>query len=702
MGNSVELPACRPRGSRPSSRLARLVFAACLGVAVVLASGLAAATPTPPPTLTLTAAPVLGPGSPLPEGWSSYAVWLQNPGAVEANGELLLEVRTPYSQELSHRVSAPFTLAPGARVTLELPTHGYTSAPADVTLKAVGEDGTVLATASLPEPKPTDPLLVDLSTPSRIAPGVRATSLLLQNQAGGVRVANTLVSSPSVDPVTGDLVLPRWAAGYAPASLVVTSGKRLASLGRRELAALTDWVLAGGALAVALERSEDSRFEPLVAMAGGPIERSDVASDLTGSTLFLEPGEPSPGAVGRSPSGPSVAAIRLAPRPDTASMLEGYRGGNLRPSPWGAVASYGLGELHLLAFDLGEPFASDRWVTLKLADLLRHAFERQVGVALPLGRAAFDGPASSAIRAELDPNRSMRWTIVVSALILLVYAALAGPVSFWLAARRGRPLRALLHLPIWAGATLALIVTIGLLSKGIRGRVRHLTLLEGGAGMERVVATRYRSFYTSASRDLLVQPTARSSLLDVVTGDDFVERVLVVDRDGAHLDRLRTKPWATTVVRDDGFASLAGGISIVKDEAGDVTVVNRAARDLVGVVLKVPGHGLWSLGRIADGKSAHAKDGQALAPSVGMPPMYSRMHPLAAPALAPTIDKYAEGLGAALAALEAQAPDADFWPDDVPVLIGQLDGGEGKLKDSGMDLERDRVIVRIVGYGGVP
>jgi hypothetical protein len=36
------------------------------------------------------------------------------------------------------------------------------------------------------------------------------------------------------------------------------------------------------------------------------------------------------------------------------------------------------------------------------------------------------------------------------------------------------------------------------------------------------------------------------------------------------------------------------------------------------------------------------------------------------------------------------------------VLIAQLDGGEGKLTDSGLDVEIDRVLLRVVGFGGVP
>jgi hypothetical protein len=43
----------------------------------------------------------------------------------------------------------------------------------------------------------------------------------------------------------------------------------------------------------------------------------------------------------------------------------------------------------------------------------------------------------------------------------------------------------------------------------------------------------------------------------------------------------------------------------------------------------------------------------------------------------------------------------DWWPEDVPVLIAELDGGESKLRDSGLRVEQDRVLLRVVGYGGV-
>jgi hypothetical protein len=42
----------------------------------------------------------------------------------------------------------------------------------------------------------------------------------------------------------------------------------------------------------------------------------------------------------------------------------------------------------------------------------------------------------------------------------------------------------------------------------------------------------------------------------------------------------------------------------------------------------------------------------------------------------------------------------DWFPGDVPVLLAQIEGGEGKSSDSGLTLDSDRLLVRVVGYGG--
>ena len=71
--------------------------------------------------------------------------------------------------------------------------------------------------------------------------------------------------------------------------------------------------------------------------------------------------------------------------------------------------------------------------------------------------------------------------------------------------------------------------------------------------------------------------------------------------------------------------------------------------------------------------------------------------------VAKTLDDSVKGLSSAWDAIEgATTRNIDFWPLDVPVLLGQLEGGEGKLTDSGFPLEADRCLIRVVGEGGVP
>jgi hypothetical protein len=381
----------------------------------------------------------------------------------------------------------------------------------------------------------------------------------------------------------------------------------------------------------------------------------------------------------------------------------GYQGGNLRKTPWGAAASYGLGEVHLLAFDPSSAEAlSDPWTRFKIVDLVRHAFDREP-LAVVRHAASMPGAASvDSVRRELDPNQASRWTIVVSALVLLLYAALAGPLSFYLAARKGRPLRALWQLPLWSAATLLAIALLGVFGKGVSGRARRLSLFETGAGMTRAAAARFRGFYAASSRELTVRAGRREHVLDLAAAAGDVARTLMIDRDGPRLEGLRTKPWQTVLVREEGFGDLSGGISLVVD-GEDYIVKNRAARDLIGVILRTPGGMLTYFPRIKDGQGVRASAGRNLGPAGGGGPARGHAVPLDAARFAPTLETDFPGLGRAWTALEPSfAPDSEWWPPDVPVLIAGLDGGEGKLSDSGLRVDYDRVLIRIVGTGGTP
>jgi hypothetical protein len=341
-------------------------------------------------------------------------------------------------------------------------------------------------------------------------------------------------------------------------------------------------------------------------------------------------------------------------------------------------------------------------VQLSLLDLVRHAAERRVQIALSHGAQPLAEQVDS-IRRVLDPNEGMRWAVVVSAVLLLLYALIAGPLNFHRATRNGRPLRALWHLPLWAAATLVLVVIAGVVAKGGKGRARHLTLVESGAGMTTAAATRFRAFFASSADTLTVQASGRDSVLDVAGDASSAERSLVVDRDGARLEDFVTRPWETMVVREDGFIQLGGGVTLARKGDSDVLVKNRLARDLVGALLWVPqDRTLRYFHRIADGAVVTATAGRRL-PAPTSPHPAAGLHALGSYAFTPTVEQASAGLGEAWQALDSLVgPVVDWWPPDVPVLLAQVDGGEGRTSDAGLPLDVDRVLLRVVGYGGTP
>lgn len=681
-------------------RLGVPLLCAALGAAVL---GSPSATWAKDPEVRVSARSLLGGRTPESGGWMSVLVRLENPGPTPVRGTVEVQTRVPWfrsTEALSTRL--PFSLAPGASSRLEAPTRGFGGGEAAIRVRALDDDDRVLAQVGLSPERPSDALVLHLSSPSRVAPVLRGMSFASRRTplyGGPVRTCAIGVSSAELDPKSGDPLLPLRPSEYGDATLVLGAVRSLARLGEAERASLAQWILAGGALALSLDRPEDVNDPMVRALVGGAITRTDPPEALLESAVFLVP--PEEAALGKR-SHPPLRSVRLAPSEATQSKLVAYQGGNLRASDWGASASYGLGEVHLLAFDPDDAStASDPWVHYKLSDLVRHAFDREPLAVVRNSAQSSDGLAVDNVRRELDPNQATRWTIVVSALVLLIYAVLAGPVAFYLAARRGRPLRALFQLPIWSAAALGVVVVLGIVGKGLTGRARRLTLVDAGAGMTTGAAVFFRAFYAASSRELLVRAGRREHVLDLAGVVD-IPRTLAVDRDGPRLTRLRTRPWETLLIREDGFFDLSGGISLVPQAGGDTLIRNRVARDLIGVIVKPPRGDARYFPRIRDGESVLLSKGEVLG-AVGLSPGTPSLVPLGAGAFASTLEEDFPGLGRSWQALEpAVAGSGEWWPPDVPVLIAALDGGQGKMTDSGLRVDYDRVLVRVVGTGGVP
>ena len=564
--------------------------------------------------LKLAALPVLGANSPSVDGWGEVYVRLENNGALPLNG--YVELRSSLVSRVAQRTlsRAPFSIAARGRVNLLLPSHGLSLGGGQAKVVAVDAYGESLAEDVLPPLRTLDPLLFDLHTPSRLGAGLNTQPVPIRRRGGGYAYGGSTLSvtTPQTNVTTGELVLPDLAAGYASATLVLASGRIISSLPLPAVDALFSWVLAGGALALVVDRPEDVHSAWLEALAGGRVQSCAAERKLSLVGLFAVPVDNA--GKGSFGAAPRVSFEAAKPSAELAATFFGLSGANLRVSRWGESASYGLGEVHFLAFNPNtELGANDRWLRLEMIDLVRHAWERGSVVALPHGQVSLNDVRLDKVRRVLDPNEGTRWTVVVSTLLLLLYAALAGPLNFYLAQRAGRPLRALLYLPIWAGLALTSIVVLGILGKGVSGRARHLTLIEAGAGMARGSITRFRGLYGSRADDVTVR-AARGSVLDVVGEPDDINRDLLVDRDGLRLERLREKPWQVQVVREDGFASLGAGVSLVRAENGELTIKNRCARDLLGVIVKAPGQELSYFPKLSDGQTV------SLRPWLFLPP----------------------------------------------------------------------------------
>ncbi|HRI63992.1 MAG TPA: hypothetical protein PK156_07130 [Polyangium sp.] len=661
------------------------------------------------PQVAVEITPMFGAGTLIPQGYSGFLIRVQNNEQHPVRGEVEVQSHL-YTNQFRYRSTAPFTVGAGAAVMVRLPSQGTSYGEVKV---AVHDDaGVELGTFTSGVTNAPAVMLLDVTETSRVR-GALHEAWISPNYAPWGSLPSygsgpTLqVGSPRFDPATGDPVLPDRAALYSPASAVLIRSDVLARVTAVELDALSGFVLGGGTLAVALARPEDIRSPVLAAFAGGEITSASPHSET------LRPV--------RLPPAPSTATKHIvtveSPSDEVGKALLGFSGGNLHGSRYGASAYYGLGEFHLLAFDpTRAPAVDDPWVQGRLVDMTTRALDRRSTLVYRQGIPP-SGYSADGIRKQLDPNEGSRWAIAVAALLLVAYSILAGPVNFTLNANKGKPLRALFWLPLFSAFTFFAVVGIGFVAKGVRGRARHLTLVEAGAGMTKGTARRWRGFFSPRAKELTVRTSDSSAVVNTafVSAPATINDHLVVDRDGARLVDVAALPWQTVVIREDGFTDLGEGIAIVTENETETAVINRSGRDLRAAILMLPKGAARYFASIKDGSKVLAStgkdltstpDGTSWLKSISGSTTRSGslyMRPLRTSALEKIIEPDAPGLNDAWAAIETNAgTNVNWFPEDVPVLLAQLDGGEGRTSDAGLRLEQDRVLVRIVGLGGQP
>jgi hypothetical protein len=697
----------------------RVALGAAIAASLALARA-AAAQGAPP--VTVTAAPIFGGDAATGNGWNEIVARVDNAGTAPARGTIELAMATSFGAgELAPAARAPFAVPPGRSAVVAIPLHGFSAyyAP-QVTLTATSEDGAAIATTPVTLSAAGAPMLVEVAQPARLGVALRGWPVPIRwsTAATSSAGANHLATgAPAFDRATGDPILPDRAAGYASATVVLARSDTLVALDDARRAALVDWVNGGGTLAVVVARPEDLRAPLVASLVGGEAARAAPPARLFALLAFAKPSpesplgdegdEPDPDAVPSpgAPTPPPMHALRSGPAAPTAATLAGYEGGRLHASDVGATASYGLGEVHLLAFDpMAQPAIDDPWTQTRVVEMVARAWDRRARVALPVGGGDRGTSRIDEIRRALDPNESYRFGLAFSTVLLVLYAVACGPIVFTRAARKRAPLLPLVWVPACSAVAFVAIVVVGLGVKGWRGRARHLVVLEAASGATRASSRAYRGFFASETRSLTVPATTRASVLALASSDVGTrvdQGLLRVDRDGATLGGITSLPWQTVIVREDGAADLARGV-VVRASGGDVVVENHTGHVLKDVVVHGPkGGGAAYFATIDDGEAVDFPRGRALAGVGGAAVRAGKatVHPLGAAWIAAAMPgREGKRVADTWAAVEQAAGEAiDWWPDDAPALVGEIVGAPHAPKDAGLSLESERVLLRVVG-----
>lgn len=708
---------------------------------------------TKPLPIQVRATPLFGPDASTGDGWIDVVITVENISGAPFAGEVELASSLPWGGDQRFASKGTFRVAASRTVTLTLPTHGFPYQTPNYEVVVRDESGDKLTSIEVTASTSRAPLLVDVHQPSRLSVAMKGWPVSTTwDPLGGYRPTtpsgagttgpNLTMGTPTLDRATGDPILPTRVAGYAPVTAILMHTDTFVQIEPVRLRALSDWVLGGGTLALIPKRPEDFRHERIVALVGGEVKENTVPEFLFSLPGVKKPeADPSPFGIpdeddedvdtspirfednGRTGSralehGASPyrfarasrlgSAARLGPGPEVAGKLRGFQGGNLTPSVFGATAAYGLGEVHMLAFDPSvAPMVDDPWVHGRIVQLVERAWDHRGTVALQPGVGERNMERVDEMRRALDPNENYRPALGLSALLLVAYSIIVGPVLFSMMTRRKKPLSALAWAPVISFATFSAIVVIGLAAKGWRGRARRIAIVETAAGMDRGNVRRYRGFFTSRSSSLAVSSTDGTTVLGLAS-DDFDRKSqgsLRVERDQASLEELTAVPWQTVVVREDGADALGGTIAILPSKVGGFDVTNHLGVPLKQVVVYDPDDGLRFFDQIADGATIKSADGRLLAAATTRRTSSAGaavIHPLWASDIASQIGGIeGEAFSRVWEPVEAAAGEsADWWPDTLPVVLGTRDAPPAAKYDGPLPLETEDVLVRVVGVGG--
>lgn len=645
------------------------------------------------------AAPLFGNDAPVGRGFSQIAVSIEAPGSSAVPGTVELR-RTPILGDATERTTArfPFEASPGARTTVLVPVATDEMYTPRVVVAAVGRDGKVMDEKEVVLDATLHPLLVDANLDSTLSNALREFDVVYKHQPRWATMESLRLTAgrPARDRAgDGAPTFPDQAAGWAPVTVALLDTQSVLQMSDGERDALASWVLSGGSLALTVSAPEHTRDTFFAKLVGGVATRGEVPDAFANTrAAVIVPAASASSAPSLAPVGERFGEtgmwVSRSPEWRTRQTFAMYKGGNLVPNELGASAPYGLGEVHILGFD---PHASpnDAWVHGRMLELLARAWDRKAMVLFPHGGATASNTERFLLSNALARQRRTRWTLATSGLLLVLYAFAAGPLLRRLTVRRRRArLVATPALALVGVASVAGVAWAG-------GRWHHhqveLTVLEGAAGMGRVTARRLGRHEDAFGRGATLKARCEACLIAPVGGTDEASDVQTTSGGVLALVPPAERRRAPRLVREDGFADIGKGVAVLETGDGEYEVINRTGSALTEVVVRVPGRPrLYYVRSLPDGARVRTSDAEGFVYSpTGDDPDR--------PGHGPQVDEIAAALGGARgpelarawALLTPTVPrDADFWPADVPVVVGVVRGGA----------EGHTSILRVLGRGG--
>jgi hypothetical protein len=173
-------------------------------------------------------------------------------------------------------------------------------------------------------------------------------------------------------------------------------------------------------------------------------------------------------------------------------------------------------------------------------------------------------------------------------------------------------------------------------------------------------------------------------------------------RDALQMQNVQLRPWQAAIARDSGSIDIDGHIALLPEPANEVSIVNRTGRKLRGVVLWLPGGQLKFAEELAAGGRLSSSKLTSISHCVtttSTTPNTSHFEPQRC---RDELARVSTTLTDAWIAITNRYPPRHWFPNGTPVLLAQIDGGDGSTRDTNIEIEHNRLLIRVVGFGGPP